>query len=78
MRRWLAPGLIGRVLTARRFRALAAVAAVFLLVLPQLAQATAEVPQGAPEAAPAVAPTTAPMAEPTAAPADAQAAAPVE
>ena len=78
MRRWLAPGLIGRVLTARRFRALAALAAVFLLVLPQMAQATAGAPQGAPEAAPAVAPTDAPMTEPVATPVDAQTAAPVE
>jgi len=76
MRRWLAPGLIGRVLTARRFRALAALAAVFLLVLPQLAEATAGAPQGVPEAAPVSATPTAPAAEPTAAPVDAQAAAP--
>ena len=76
MRRWLAPGLIGRVLTARRFRALAALAAVFLLVLPQLAEATAGAPQGVPEATPVSATPTAPAAEPTAAPVDAQAAAP--
>ncbi len=39
MHSWLASGLIGRVLTARRTRALAALAAVFMLALPLTASA---------------------------------------
>ncbi len=54
MHRWLAPGLFGRVLTARRIRALAAFAAVSLIALPLMAQATAAAPQGASTAAPSV------------------------
>ncbi len=63
MHSWLASGLIGRVFTARRTRALAALAAVFMLALPLMAQATAAAPQDAATAAQAAAPAAAPAAD---------------
>jgi K(+)-stimulated pyrophosphate-energized sodium pump len=63
MRSWLATDLMARVLPARRFRALAAFAAVFMLALPLSAQAPAAEPQGAPTAGPTTAPIAAPAAD---------------
>ncbi len=63
MRSWLATELMARVLPARRFRALAAFAALFTLALPLMAQAPAGEPQGAPVAAPTAAPIATPPAD---------------
>jgi len=63
MRSWLAHDLMRRVMSARQFRVLAALAALVVLVLPLMAQAPAADPQGAPAAVPTAAPITAPAAD---------------